>query len=347
MPDDAGRCGRRCWSSGSTASATSCWPARPSGRSPRRRRSTLLGGPRGRAGGRLLPGVDDVAGAGARPGSIRPPARSTRRRRRWSRGCARRPSTRALVLTSFHQSPLPHGAAAAAGRRAVDRRGQRRLPGLPARRPAPRAAPTCPRPSARSSLAAAAGFAPAAGDDGRLRVRGRPAASSATPAYVVVHPGASVPARAWSAERCAAGGRGARRRGSPVVVTGGPGERALTARGRRAHRGTGPRRPDRRSRSWPRVLAGPPASWSSATPARPTSPPPSVPRSVSLFAPVVPADRWAPYAGAARSSSATRRRRARAAGRGSARCRAIPAWTGCHRHDVSPPYGQLLEEGAA
>ena len=44
--------------------------------------------------------------------------------------------------------------------------------------------------------------------------------------YVVVHPGASVPARAWEPERCA---ELVQRLDRQVVVTGGPGERELTA----------------------------------------------------------------------------------------------------------------------
>jgi ADP-heptose:LPS heptosyltransferase len=47
--------------------------------------------------------------------------------------------------------------------------------------------------------------------------------------YVVVHPGASVPARTWPAERHAALVHGLARMGQRVVVTGGPDERKLTA----------------------------------------------------------------------------------------------------------------------
>jgi ADP-heptose:LPS heptosyltransferase len=47
--------------------------------------------------------------------------------------------------------------------------------------------------------------------------------------YVVVHPGASVPARAWAPERNAALVDALVADGRRVVVTGGPGEEALTA----------------------------------------------------------------------------------------------------------------------
>jgi ADP-heptose:LPS heptosyltransferase len=46
---------------------------------------------------------------------------------------------------------------------------------------------------------------------------------------VVVHPGASVPARAWEPDRNAALVDALVAAGRPVVVTGGPSERALTA----------------------------------------------------------------------------------------------------------------------
>jgi ADP-heptose:LPS heptosyltransferase len=45
----------------------------------------------------------------------------------------------------------------------------------------------------------------------------------------VLHPGASVPARAWPAERCAEAVEALADAGHRVLVTGGPGERALTA----------------------------------------------------------------------------------------------------------------------
>ena len=65
------------------------------------------------------------------------------------------------------------------------------------------------------------------GDDGRLVIRqigANPVPESHRP-YVVVHPGAFAPARAWAPKRNAALVRALARK---VVVTGGPGERALT-----------------------------------------------------------------------------------------------------------------------
>src|SRR4051795_9941529 len=78
------------------------------------------------------------------------------------------------------------------------------------------------------SLVATLGYALPDGDDGALRVR-RPGAAPVGRDYVVVHPGASVPARAWAPERNAALVRALAAAGRRVVVTGAPGERALTA----------------------------------------------------------------------------------------------------------------------
>jgi ADP-heptose:LPS heptosyltransferase len=109
---------------------------------------------------------------------------------------------------------------------------------------------------------------------------------------VVVHPGASAPARAWSPDRCAAAVRRLADDGHRVVVTGGPGERELT------RRVAGSVALDLGGRTTPRTLSGVlhyadalvcgntgPAHLAAAvgTPV------------VSLFSPVVPAERWAPF----------------------------------------------------
>jgi ADP-heptose:LPS heptosyltransferase len=80
------------------------------------------------------------------------------------------------------------------------------------------------------SLAAAAGFALPAGDDARLEmtVAAQNPVAHLRP-YVVIHPGATVPARAWSPENNRALVAALRARATNVVVTGGKGERGLCA----------------------------------------------------------------------------------------------------------------------
>ena len=194
-------------------------------------RVTLLCGPRGRAAAALLPGVDQVVTAHAA----------------WI-DAAPRPVTRAgmdelvdrlvdldvdqaLVLTSFHQSPLPLALLL-------------RMAGVPTI-----AAVSVDYPGSLLdvrhrvdedlheverglSLAATLGYRLPAGDDGRLRVRrDRPAdlPDLGGGPYVVVHPGAAVPARAWAPERHAALVDALVAGGRRVVVTGDAGERALTS----------------------------------------------------------------------------------------------------------------------
>jgi ADP-heptose:LPS heptosyltransferase len=201
----------------------------------------------------------------------------------------------ALVLTSFHQSPLPLAL-------------MLRMAGVPTI-----AAVSVDYPGSLLdirhrvdddvheverglSLAATLGYRLVEEDDGGLRVRlGGADVPDLEGRYVVVHPGASVPARAWAPERHAAlvdvlieGGR-------RVVVTGDTSERPLTALV------AGPRRPgviDLGGRvdlaGLARVLGGAevvvvgntgPAHLAAAvgTPV------------VSLFSPVVPAVRWRPW----------------------------------------------------
>jgi ADP-heptose:LPS heptosyltransferase len=258
-------------------------------------RVTLLCGPRGRAAAELLPGVDEVVVAHAGWIDAEP--------RRVTREAVDELVDRlgdleidqALVLTSFHQSPLPLAL-------------MLRMAGVPTI-----AAVSVDYPGSLLdirhrvdddvheverglSLAATLGYRLAEGDDGGLRVRlGGADVPDLEGRYVVVHPGASVPARAWAPERHAAlvdvlieGGR-------RVVVTGDTSERPLTSLV------AGPRRPgvvDLGGRvdlaGLARVLGGAevvvvgntgPAHLAAAvgTPV------------VSLFSPVVPAVRWRPW----------------------------------------------------
>jgi ADP-heptose:LPS heptosyltransferase len=254
---------------------------------------TMLCGPRGEPAARLLPGVDEVLVWSAPWEGVDPPPVRKADVDDLVRRLSEAAFDVALVLTSFHQSPLPTALVlrlAGIGRigaDSVDHPGSlldvrhRRLPG---------------RHEAEAALdtAAALGFPPPPGDDGRLRVLPSPdtVALTGNGPYVVVHPGASAPARAWSAERCAEAVALLADAGHRVVVTGGPDETDLT---RRVSGGTAV---DLGGRTEPRTLAGVlrtadvvvcgntgPAHLAAAvgTPV------------VSLFAPVVPAERWGPY----------------------------------------------------
>jgi ADP-heptose:LPS heptosyltransferase len=88
-----------------------------------------------------------------------------------------------------------------------------------------------PEPLRALSLAETAGFTLPATDDGLLALR-RPLPSvghlTGARRYVVVHPGASVPARSWPAPNAAASVAALVRAGRRVVVTGSAAEAALT-----------------------------------------------------------------------------------------------------------------------
>ncbi|GAB2528216.1 glycosyltransferase family 9 protein [Microbacterium petrolearium] len=141
----------------------------------------------------------------------------------------------AVILTSFHQSPLPLALSlrlAGVGRIAgasVDFAGSLLDVRL---RPGEDLPEDLPEPERALAIAAAAGFALPPGDDGRLRLRGvaaPPPEVAASERLAVVHPGASASARRWPAERHRETVRLLRQRGWDVAVTGGPDERALTA----------------------------------------------------------------------------------------------------------------------
>jgi ADP-heptose:LPS heptosyltransferase len=257
---------------------------------------TLLAGPHGREVGELLPGVDDVLTwrspwIDARPGPVDPDDV----RDLVARLSARRFDA-AVVLTSFHQSPLPTALLLRlAGVPRVcaiseDYPGslldvRHRVEGDP------------PEPERALSLARASGFDLPQGDDGRLAVR-RPLPAVddldglPEPPYVVVHPGTSVPARGWFADRWRATCELLAAQGLRVVVTGSPDETALTAEvaGRSAVDLGG-------RTSWAQlaaVLGGASVVAVGNTGAAHLAAAVGTPV-VSLFAPTVPAARWAPY----------------------------------------------------
>jgi ADP-heptose:LPS heptosyltransferase len=259
-------------------------------------RVTLLCGPRGRAAGSLLPGVDEVVVAHAAWIDAAPQPVTRAGMDALVDRLVELEIDQALVLTSFHQNPLPLALLL-------------RMAGVPTI-----AAISVDYPGSLLdvrhrvdedlheverglSLAATLGYRLRDGDDGSLRVRRDPAAGVpelGPEPYMVVHPGASMPARAWAPERHTALVEALAAGGWRVVVTGDAGERRLTATvaGRRSGAVDLGGRVDLAGLA--EVLAGAevvvvgntgPAHLAAAvgTPV------------VSLFAPVVPAVRWRPW----------------------------------------------------
>jgi ADP-heptose:LPS heptosyltransferase len=205
--------------------------------------------------------------------------------------------TEAVILTSFHQSPLPlalllrlAGDALHAGA-STDYAGSLLDVRL---RPGEDFPEDQPEADRGLGIVQAAGFTLPAGDDGRLRVEGYPDVSDLVgdEPYVVVHPGASAPARAWPALHHAAAVELLEGAGHRVVVTGGPDETKLTATV------AGPSALDLGGRTDLRTLAGVLARASvlvtgNTGPAHLAA---ALGTPVAcLFSPVVPAIRWAPY----------------------------------------------------
>ena len=191
---------------------------------------TLLCGPRGRDAARLLPGVDRIlvhrsAWIDPKPASLD----HTAVERLVEQVRAIRPRE-AVIFTSFHQSPLPTALLLRLG-------GVPRISAISPEYPGSLVnvrhhVDDDVHEVVRSlSLAAAAGFWLPANDDRALAVVDVPPPDmdEFPRPYVVVHPGTSVPARAWRAERHAEVVDALARAGTRVIVTGSPGEEALTA----------------------------------------------------------------------------------------------------------------------
>jgi ADP-heptose:LPS heptosyltransferase len=268
----------------------------------------LLVGPRGRQAADLLPGVSATIEWRApwidpRPAPVDQSEVDTLIAAVRSAGV-----TEAVVLTSFHQSALPLALLLRLAGVARITAISEDYPGslLDVRH---RVDGDLPEPERALSTVVAAGFALPAGDDGRLRVR-RPlpgvAHLTGPGPYVVLHPGASVPARAWSPDRCAAAVPALTAAGYRVLVTGGAAETELTRQVAGAAAGPGgldsggldPDVLDLGGRTslaqLAAVLAGADAVVVGNTGPAHLAAAVGTPV-VSLFAPVVPAERWAPY----------------------------------------------------
>ena len=264
----------------------------------------LLVSAQGVAAAELLPGVAeilvfDAPWSGFRP----PPTRRTQIDELVTRIADRR-YDRAVVFTSFHQSPLPMalllrmaGVPFVVGE-STDYPGS--LLDVRVRRDDP--------PGGGHEVEAAVEIAVAAGarrPDGPPRLEIRRPLPDVTglldgidDPFVVVHPGASVPARALTPGHAGAVVEALRGAGHRVVLTGGPGERELVAETLAASGARTSEVTDLAGRTTLAELAAVlaaadvvvvgntgPAHLAAAvgTPV------------VSLFSPVVPAERWAPW----------------------------------------------------
>ncbi|SFE05234.1 glycosyltransferase family 9 protein [Blastococcus tunisiensis] len=254
-------------------------------------RVVFLAGPAGADAAALLPGVDEVW-TWRCPWILGdpPPVDAGDLAELTARVRALAPDE-AVLSTSFHQSPLPLALVLRSA-------GVPRISAISVDYPGSlldvrhRVDDDVPEPERALSLARAAGFPLPAGDDGRLAVRRPLPASEHEPGYVVLHPGVSVPARAWPADRCAEAVEALADAGHRVLVTGGPGETALTA----AVAGTagvdlgGATTLAEMAAILDGAAAVVVANTGPAHLAAAVGTP-----VVSLFAPVVPAARWAPY----------------------------------------------------
>ena len=260
---------------------------------------TMLCGRRGRAAAELLPGVDEIVEHTAPWIDPEPGPVDRAETLALIDDLSRRGIDQALVLTSFHQSPLPLALLLRMAGVPVVAAVCEDYPGslLDVRH---HVDPDVHEVERALSLAATLGYRLPAGDDGRLAVRSEVVANAVGPPpapspYVVVHPGASVPARAWCPESNAALVDALVGSGRRVVVTGGPGEQSLTARV------AGPPRPgvvDVGGRVDVAGLAGVLAR--AAVVVAPNTGPAHLAAAVgtpvvSLFAPTVPASRWRPW----------------------------------------------------
>jgi ADP-heptose:LPS heptosyltransferase len=260
------------------------------------RRLVALCGPHGADAARLLPGVDEVITWRCPWIDPDPDAVQAEDLASLTSTLSAESFDTAVVYTSFHQSPLPTALL-------LRMAGIRYVAAISADYPGAlldvrhHVDEDIPEPERAVSLAMAAGFRLPDGDDGGLQVR-RPLVPLPTgvppESYVVLHPGTSVPARAWPPQLWAETAQRFGELGLPVVVTGGPGDGALTSfvcSGARGAVDLGGRTSFAQLAA---VLAEARAVVVGNTGPAHLAAAVGTPV-VSLFAPTVPAVRWAPY----------------------------------------------------
>ncbi|WP_258727041.1 glycosyltransferase family 9 protein [Cellulomonas sp. NS3] len=248
----------------------------------------------GEAAARLLPGVDEVLRFDAPWSGYRPPEFSTGAVQALLARLRAHQYDRAVVFTSDHQSPLPMALLARMAGIGWVGATSHDYPGalLDVRHPRPEGLHEV---EAALGLARAAGGELAPGDDGRLRVREPlPPVADLVPdgPYVVVHPSASVPSRAPAPEHAAAMVAALTDAGWRVLVTGGASEHELAAQVAGSTGTPVAGRTDLHRLA--ALLAGAACVVTGNTGPAHLAAAVDTPV-VSLFSPVVPAERWAPY----------------------------------------------------
>ncbi|WP_284976669.1 glycosyltransferase family 9 protein [Arthrobacter sp. efr-133-TYG-104] len=264
----------------------------------------LLCGPEGAGAAEMLPGVTQVH-TWACPWIVNPAPPATEEMINSLIEFVRNSRIEeAVILTSFHQSPLPLALL-------LRLAGVRKITGastdyagslLDVRlKPGEDFPEDQPEVIRALTIAEAGGYVLRDGDDGKLHITSGPEPEGATTLarelaeegpYIVVHPGAAAPARAWPALHHAATVELLQAYGHKVVVTGGPGETSLTATvagpsARNLGGGTN-------LRTLAAVLEGAAVVVTGNTGPAHLAAAVGTPV-VCLFAPVVPAIRWAPY----------------------------------------------------
>lgn len=259
---------------------------------------TFLAGPRGRAAAELLPGVGDIVEWQAPWVDFDSPEVTAGHVDALVKQLRDIAPDRVFIFTSFHQSPLPLALLCRMADVGWVGAISEDYPGtlLNLRH---HVAGGVPEPERALSLVRAAGFDLPAHDDGSLMVRTPPPLSGelarkvGSKPFVAFHPGAAVPARRPTAARSAGMVRTLTRAGHRVVVTGDEHERELTAQvaaGVAVDLGG-----DTTLATLASVFAQAGVVIAPNTGPAHLAAAVGVPV-VSLFAPVVPAEQWSPYA---------------------------------------------------
>lgn len=189
---------------------------------------TMLCGPRGAAAARLLPGVNEVIVREAEWIDAHPQHVDRTAAMQFVDALASRAFDEAIIFTSFHQSPLPLALL-------LRLAGIKRIGAMSDDYPGSlldvrhRVDEDIHEVERALSLVQAMGYSLPPGDNGTLRMHGTAPAPVPFASYVIVHPGCTVPARAWQPQRNAELVSRLCEQGYNVTVTGSSEEIDLTA----------------------------------------------------------------------------------------------------------------------